>query len=321
MVKKIIFPLMLVALLLTACAPAAAAPRSENAKGVAAGGAPSMAPAPMAPAAPVAADQSTVANAVPAEPSGVRIVLMNAELAIIVPDPAKSMSVISQMANDMGGFVVSSNLYKTNTDSGIEVPEAAITVRVPAARLTEAMDKIKAMVSDKSTDVISENVTGQDVTREYTDLKSRLGNLEQTAARLKEIMASATRTEDVLAVNNQLMQITEQIEVLKGQIKYYDEASSLSAIAVRLQAEASIEPLTVGGWKPVGVARDALQALINTLKVLGNITIYGLILCLPLGIILAIPVVIVWKVVQSIRRKRKAIKAAADAPVETPEKK
>jgi len=51
-----------------------------------------------------------------------RIVIRNANLSIIVEDPTQSIDVISQMANDMGGFVVFSNVYKTMTSSGVEVP-------------------------------------------------------------------------------------------------------------------------------------------------------------------------------------------------------
>ena len=67
-----------------------------------------------------------------------RIILKNADLSIVVPDPAASLGRIVLMAERMGGFVVNSNLYKTTTSTGIEVPYAYLTIRVPAELLTSS---------------------------------------------------------------------------------------------------------------------------------------------------------------------------------------
>lgn len=245
----------------------------------------------------------------------VRIVIRNANLTIVVDDPSQSMTTIARMAETMGGYVVASNLYKTTSESGREFPEANITIRVPADKLNEAMDQIKALVRDPINDVRSENVSGQDVTQEYTDLQSRLRNLEDTEAQLREIMASANKTEDVLAVYNQLTQIREQIEVIKGQIKYFDEASSLSSIAVILQAQAAMQPLEIGGWQPVGIARNAIQALIDGLQFLASAAIWLILFALPIGLLIYLPLRLVWVL---IRRARKNRKPNPPAPIVPP---
>jgi hypothetical protein len=215
-----------------------------------------------------------------------RLVIKNGTISIIVVDPGKSMETIAAMADEMGGWVVSSNLYKIQTSEGVEIPQANINIRVPEAKLNEALAKIKAEVKNPATDIRSENVSGQDVTAEYTDLTSRRNNLERAEAQLQEIMASATKTEDVLNVFNQLTQIRGEIEVIKGQMKYYEESSNFSAINIELISQESIKPITVAGWQPQGVARDAVQALINTFKTLVNILIYLVILVLPILLVL-----------------------------------
>jgi len=166
-----------------------------------------------------------------------RIVIKNGTLSIVVKDPGASLDRIAKMAEQMGGFIVSSNIFKTTTSSGVEMPQAQISIRVPADKLTAAVEQIKAETPDPAKDVLTENITGSDVTKEYTDLQSRLTNLQNAADQLKAIMAKADKTEDVMSVYNQLMQVNEQIEVIKGQIKYYDEASNMSEIAVTLQSD------------------------------------------------------------------------------------
>jgi multidrug efflux pump subunit AcrA (membrane-fusion protein) len=192
-----------------------------------------------------------------------------------------------------------------------------VSIRVPAERLNEALAKIKSEVDNLETDVRSENVSGEDVTAQYTDLQSRRANLEQAESALREILANATETEDVLNVFNQLTQVRGEIEVLKGQIKYYEESSSFSAINVELISQASINPITVAGWQPQGVARDALQALVNTGKGLINILIWFVILVIPVLLVIYLVVrVFIWIIKKLFVRKSK--KTTETVVVEAP---
>jgi hypothetical protein len=243
-----------------------------------------------------------------------RLVIKNANLSIVVKDPAKSMDTISKLADNMGGWVVSSSLYKASNGEGMDYPQASINIRVPADKLSDAMTQIKAEVENAKTDIRSENVTGEDVTSQYTDLQSQLTNMQDTEATLREIMASATKTEDVLAVYNQLSQIRGQIEVLKGQIKYYEESAHYSAINVELISKESIQPITVGGWQPQGVIRDAFQALINAGKSIFSIMIYLIILILPILIVLYLFIRLIIWVIRKLFPPRKKVQPANTAP-------
>ena len=195
-----------------------------------------------------------------------RIVLKNADLSIVVPDPATSMDNIVKMAERMGGFVVNSSLSKYTTDTGVEVPVAYITIRVPSDLLTDALDEIKGQTERPDVDVLSESINGQDVTAEYTDLQSRLKNLELSEKKLQEFLDETTKAEDWLVAFNRLTEIRGQIEVLKGQIRYYDESAAMSAISINLQAQEAVKPITVGRWEPKGVALEAIQRLIKTMR-------------------------------------------------------
>lgn len=275
--------------------------------------------APMAPAAEeYSADSSKAAGGVAAVESEIKqMVIMNADLSIAVDDPTESLADIQKMAKEMGGFTVSSNLYKTLTAAGIEVPEAYVTIRVPAERLDEALGKIKAMTGDPEKYTLTENVSGQDVTQEYTDLQSRLRNLEEADAKLTEFYEKAEKTEDALAIYNQKMQVTEQIEVLKGQIQYYEQSVAKSAITVRLQSKETIAPITVAGWQPSGVARDALQALIDFGKGLVNFLIWVGILIIPILLVIGLPVFFLVRWLARRNRSAKESRAQAAAAART----
>jgi hypothetical protein len=219
-----------------------------------------------------------------------RIVIQNADLSIVVSDVESRMKEIQQMAEEMGGFVVSSNLYQTYTSNSVLVPEATITIRVPSEDLDNALNTIK----EGAVDIQSETRSGQDVTAEYVDLKSRLKNYEAAERELSELLQNAATTEDVINIFNQLAYYREQIELTKGQIQYYEEAAALSAISIRLVAEETIQPLEIAGWEPKGVALETIQGLIYFMQDFVDFLIVFLLGTLPRLIIIAIPLYLVF---------------------------
>ncbi len=237
-----------------------------------------------------------------------RIVIKNANLSIAVADPVASMGNISQMAEEMGGYMVSSNTYKTTSYSGKELPTASITIRVPAEKLDEALVRIKAMVEDQKLDILSEDVTGQDVTSEVNDLESRLRNLQAAETKLLVIMDNADTTEDVINIFRELTAIREEIEVIQGQIKYYRESASLSAISVYLQAKEALEPISVAGWKPGLQAQKALQALVKGGQYLVDILIWLVLFALPFLAVIFLPIYLIVKAVRNRKQKSESTK-------------
>lgn len=233
-----------------------------------------------------------------------RIVIQNADLAIVVADVEVRMEQIQKMAQDMGGFVVSSSLYEGYTSDYTPVPEASVTIRVPSERLDEALEKIKADVVE----VQNETRSGQDVTAEYVDLKSRLKTYQAAEKELTELMESAADTDEVVNIFNQLMYYREQIEIIQGQIKYYEEAAALSAISIRIVAEATIQPLEIGGWEPQGIARDAIQDLIYFWQGFVNFLIRFVIYTLPVLVTIGIPFYLVFLGARALFRKMRGNK-------------
>ena len=228
-----------------------------------------------------------------------RLVIQNADLSIVVIDPEAKMDEIGKMAERMGGFVVTKEVYQTYTSNNIKVPEGNITVRVPSENLEQALEQIKA----DAVEVLEETRSGQDVTREYVDLKSRLKTHEEAANQLSKILEQKTESAEVIEVFNQLVYHREQIETLKGQINYYEEAAALSAVSVRITAEETLQPLEIAGWRPVGVARDALQALINFFEGFVNFLIWLIILIIPAGLLLLGLLWVVWRLFRFVWRK------------------
>ena len=309
MTKKALYTILILAIIASACA---AAPKATVV-------------APEYDRSFLPAQPATAGEAVPAEPGSVggnyvsnvpearRLVLKNASISIAVDSPSTSMERISKLAENMGGYVVSSQIYTTRLDSGAEVQQASVSIRVPAERLDEALAEIK---KETSLPVVKQNLDSQDVTKEYTDLESRLKNLEVAEKQLQTIMEQAADTDKVLDVYNQLMQVREQIEVIKGQMQYYEQSAALSLIQVELLVNAAVQPLNIGGWQPKGVANSAIRALLSTLRFLFYAGIWIVIYVIPVLVVIALPFTALFFIIRTLRRRAKRLKAASAPPKE-----
>jgi len=253
--------------------------------------------------------EEAVSNAAQVE----RLVIQNVDMSIVVPDPKASMNQIGDMAVEMGGFVVSSNLYQsTYGPNQIVVPEGSITVRVPSERLDEALGNIK----EDAVDINYENRSGEDVTNQYVDLQSRLSAKQDAEKKLLEIMDDAVASEDVLAIYLQVQNIQTEIEVLKGQIKYYEESAALSAVSIRLIAEETVQPIEIGGWKLQGTANEAVQDLIGFTQSFTRFLIRFVIFNLPSLILIAIPLYLVFIGGRALFRRFRRSKAVEEVKEE-----
>lgn len=228
------------------------------------------------------------------------LVIRNATLTLVVDDPGKTADEIGKMAEQFGGFVVYSNVFQSSsgTSSG-SVIRASVSVRVPVERLDDALERIQ----NDAIEVREKRISGEDVTQQFTDLQSRLRNLESAEEQLLVIMEAALETEDVLRVFNDLRQVREDIEVIKGQMNYFEDSARLSLINVELIPDELAQPLEIGGWRPEGTAKQALEALIQTLQFLAEAGIWLAICALPIALLLGVPGFFIGR---SVLRRRKS---------------
>jgi hypothetical protein len=240
-----------------------------------------------------------------------RLVVKRAEMRVSVADPAEAMRTVVQWAESMQGYVVNSNQWNSTSDGQTYI-NASVMVRVPAERLDEMMQKVRDLAADPKTGVLSETVTGEDVTAEYVDSQARLRNLKAAEAQLVELLDQAPDLEYTLDIFRELTEIRSQIEVLEGRIKYLEESAALSALSVEFVAEASLQPLQIGPWKPAGVAKEAIQTLVKVAQDVGTALIKFVIIWVPF----LLPIGLIVYFVRKGAKKRKAARAAQAAQVQ-----
>jgi chitodextrinase len=166
-----------------------------------------------------------------------RMIVRTGNVTMVVNDIPAAIAKITQLTNDNNGYVVSANKYSNN-----KIFSGVISLRVPADQFENIMNSLRVM----AVKVTTETISATDVSQEYTDLSSKLKNLEAAEAQLIAIMAKAGTVTEVLEVQNQLTSTREEIEVTKGRMQYLEQTSAMSLITVNLQQSTLVLNLVAG---------------------------------------------------------------------------
>lgn len=245
-------------------------------------------------------NNSSAASSLPPAQAQERLIIRTGNLSIVVEDTEATLAKISELAASGSGWVVNSSVYQYSGDA----KTGEITIRIPASDFS----RIVSLVKDMALEVTSEDSSGQDVTDEYVDLSSRLGNLEATAARVRNFLDETRNVEEALAVNVELSRLEGDIELIKGRMQYLEQSAAYSTLTVHLTPDVLSQPIEVAGWRPKGIAKEAIEALVATLQGLANLLIWFVIYLLPVLLLLGAPA---WLVVRAVRRRRQRRRAAA----------
>ncbi len=173
-----------------------------------------------------------------------RMIVRTGDLRLVVDDISTTLARIAALAEDSGGYVVSSNQWK---EQGRFV--GTVSIRVPAGEFDETMREIREM----SVEVVSDQTSSEDVSQEYVDLQAKLRNLEAAEDQLLVIMQKATQVKDILDVQQELTKTREEIERTKGRMQYLEQTSQTSLIAVALaQSSLEVKLVAINGRYAVG---------------------------------------------------------------------
>jgi len=188
---------------------------------------------------------------------------------------------ILEKTEKMGGFMVQSYF-----DNPQEAASATITIRIPAKKLDQALTEFKKL----AVKVVSENLSGTDVTEEYTDIEARLKTLYKTKTKFEEIMEKASRIQDILEVQRELINLQEQIDALVGQKQYLEKSAALAKITIYLSTDELTLPYApTDNWSPKLVFKQAVRSLILFLRKIATVLIWAFVY-LPI----IIPLVVVY---------------------------
>lgn len=225
-------------------------------------------------------------------------IITTVDVTVTVQKPVAAADDAARIAEKFGGSV-SYRSERTATDGA--PGSAQLTLRIPSAKLNSALDELKKLGVPQET-----SINALDVTAEATDLDARITSLQTSVDRLLTLMAQATSTENLLAVESALSERQANLESLQAQKRNLDDMVQLSTVNLNLISERDTpvqEPDTfwsglVTGWN------SFIGFLSGALVVLGVLIPW----LAAAGLITAI--VLVWV---TLARRRSAAKKMTDA--------
>ncbi|MDP9238111.1 MAG: DUF4349 domain-containing protein [Chloroflexota bacterium] len=181
-----------------------------------------------------------------------------ATVNLTLDDVSRGFEDVGNIAAVDGGFV-SSSAFGHNGDK----QTASVTIRVPADKYQDAVNRIR-----KLGDVRDEQANSSDVTEQYTDLQSRLRNLQATEQTYLQFLGRAADISQVLAVQDRINSTRAEIEQVQGRINLVQNQTDLATITVHLDpTPATAEPPKPSGARnPLEVARDSFDASLLVLR-------------------------------------------------------
>jgi hypothetical protein len=212
-------------------------------------------------------------------------VIRQAQLSISVPSNSFDSKLVNvrTLVELEGGFIAGTDA-QVNPVTNDQIRTGVITFMVPAAHFDETIDQLSKLGK-----VENEHISGQDVSGQYVDLQARLANAEAQRNAMLALLTQAKQISDIINVQNQIGQITGEIEQLKGQIKYLDTNTTYSTITVSMtEAGAPVQPATSDSWGFATALSDAAHNFVTTINyvVTGLGAIGPIVILLGLGYLL-----------------------------------
>ena len=121
-----------------------------------------------------------------------------------------------------------SNTYLSTNYQGLK--SYNLTMNIPAKDFENFLKAVEDI--SKFTNI---NLNANDVTKYVLDIDSRLKSLNAEKEALEEIKEQAVSTSDKLQVQSQLRYINQDIQVLEGQKKYYENSVSYSSLTLDIR--------------------------------------------------------------------------------------
>ncbi|GII99555.1 uncharacterized protein DUF4349 [Sediminihabitans luteus] len=249
-----------------------------------------------------AGDDSAVAqDAVGPEIAGVagadtddgRSIVTTGSLTVVAPDPVATAQQIATMVDTVGGRVESRS-QSTGPD---DERTAYVRVRLPADATD---DTIRAL--SKAGDVQDVSLDSADVTSTAQDLDARIAALTTSTTRLRDLMADAASTADLLAAEKELTSRQADLESLESQRAQLADQVAMSTLDIAIVPEPPAEAGSGGFTGGMAAGWDALVATVGVaVVVIGVLLPWVVAGALVLGVVLLLR-----------RRSRRAASAAPD---------
>ena len=163
----------------------------------------------------------TGSTALPENRKWVITVNMDAE----TEDLDSLMAGLDAEINALAGYVEDQEIYNGSAYASRRHRNANLTIRIPAHRVEEFTAAVSGIAN-----VVSTNVSRDDITLQYVDTESRVTALKTEETRLLELLAQAETMGDLLEIEARLSDVRYELESYSSRLRVYDNQVDYATI-------------------------------------------------------------------------------------------
>ena len=170
------------------------------------------------------------------------------------------MEALNGKISGLGGYVEDQDSYNGSMYSSRRYRSASLTVRIPAQRVDEFTEEMSGIAN-----VVSTNLSREDITLSYVATESRVAALQTEEARLLELMEQAETMADLLEIESRLTDVRYELENRASQLRLYDNQVDYATIYLSIdevQEYTPVEEPTV--WERIS------GGFVSSIKGVGN---------------------------------------------------
>lgn len=108
-----------------------------------------------------------------------------------------------------------------------------LIIRIPA----ENFEKLISSLENGKDEIRNKSIAARDVTEEYVDIETRLSNKREYLKRYKELLTKAITVKDIIALEENIRGLQEEIESKEGRLKYLNDQIAYSTLNINIYQE------------------------------------------------------------------------------------
>ena len=152
-------------------------------------------------------------------------IIKDGRLGMDVKNLSASKTNIDTIVRNLGGYYdnesLSNNDYATAYDLKIRIPSDKFEILI-------------AKIESGEGEVSYKEIDARDVTEEFIDLETRLGNKQKYLTRYQELLRNAKNIKEILDIEEKIRVLEEEIESTTGRLKYLNDQVNYSSLELNI---------------------------------------------------------------------------------------
>jgi hypothetical protein len=155
------------------------------------------------------------------------MMVYTAQVSALVDDAVAAAKEVTSRVTAKGGYIAGLNQSGKKEDVTVR-----LTAKIPSKHFLAFLDDLESIG-----EIVTKDVSSEDVGSEYFDLVARRDALELSYARLKDLLEKSGKLQDLLSIEQEVRRIEEQLNQVKGRMRQLEHWVSYSTVEMVLSVE------------------------------------------------------------------------------------